>query len=285
MRSILLVLLPVQPVVAATFMGQAAADFGLEESLNGSHESVSQRASVTFTLTTDYKHISWAFSYDVDLLMAGGPDKPFETRLKAKGVMNTLTPSPLTFPNEFGFVGGGNYALQGTAEWSMSERIVTATDSRASAPKAIAGSGQHRLSVRNYPEYIELSHGILNSQSTFDLGRINTGGANNFVRATMRVYDQQIRLTDLLPGDFASNGSVGTDDYVLWRDSPLPLGPFLTSYDSWKANFGDTLSAGNTAGSGGAIPEPGTEVCALAGSILALPLLRNRARLQLASSK
>ena len=92
-----------QPLTAATFTGSAEARFVVTEYLDNSSVTVAQVAPISFTFTTDYKQISWGISYDVDLLMAGGADQPYETRFKAKGSLATVAPSSLTFPG----VGGG----------------------------------------------------------------------------------------------------------------------------------------------------------------------------------
>lgn len=51
-------------------------------------------------------------------------------------------------------------------------------------------------------------------------------------------------LAALLAGDFNSDGTVDAADYTVWRDG---LGNEYTQddYDDWKANFGQTIEAGN----------------------------------------
>ena len=76
-----------------------------------------------------------------------------------------------------------------------------------------------------------------------------------------------------LPGDFNNNQVVDAADYTVWRnnlgaaDESTALngngdgmnGVDNGDYNLWKSNFGDTSpGAGGLAGSGSAVPEPGT---------------------------
>ena len=47
-------------------------------------------------------------------------------------------------------------------------------------------------------------------------------------------------VADVIPGDFNRNGSVGAEDYVLWRHN----GGSEQQYSDWVANFGRTIDLG-----------------------------------------
>jgi hypothetical protein len=58
-------------------------------------------------------------------------------------------------------------------------------------------------------------------------------------------------VADVIPGDFNHNGSVGTEDFVWWRDT----GGTEQQYDDWRANFGRTIELGGTMAAS-QVPEP-----------------------------
>jgi hypothetical protein len=60
-----------------------------------------------------------------------------------------------------------------------------------------------------------------------------------------------------LPGDFNNDGVVDAADYVLGRKS---LSNAQQSYDTWRANFGQTVGSGSSAIANAAVPEPATAV-------------------------
>ena len=62
-----------------------------------------------------------------------------------------------------------------------------------------------------------------------------------------------------LPGDFNSDGTVDSADYVVWRNG---LGTSYTQndYDVWRAHFGQTIGSGSGATASAAVPEPATTV-------------------------
>ena len=143
-------------VQAATFVGEKQVTFRVEEWLDGTSTSAGRAGTVNFTLTTDYAAMRWSMDFDVDLLLAGGPDEPFETRLRAKGslasrrcgfpegcsLLGDGEPSRLSFPDAKGESGAGSYMLLGSAEWTLADRIVTAVRERHSPEKRIvAGTG------------------------------------------------------------------------------------------------------------------------------------------------
>jgi hypothetical protein len=75
-----------------------------------------------------------------------------------------------------------------------------------------------------------------------------------------------------VPGDYNGNGAVDAADYVLWRnggalqnevDTPGTVN--AADYTEWRARFGNTQGSGN--GISSAVPEPGTLVLLIAGSI------------------
>jgi hypothetical protein len=199
MRSIvvaLFVLVPIEVVVAGTFTGTTTATFNVREILDGAPTMVSKSAPMSVSLTTDYSTLRWSLSWDVNLVMSGGPSQPFETDLLANGSLEsrrcvagtnclaTNNPSPLTFPDANGKSGAGQFVLYGNAGWSLTDRIVTNTRTRmkpsnpvlsADAPGVQAqgqtlSPGTQSLTVSNYPNNITLSPGFTGVNSWQDAG-------------------------------------------------------------------------------------------------------------------
>jgi hypothetical protein len=90
-------------------------------------------------------------------------------------------------------------------------------------------------------------------------------------------------VAELPPGDFNQNGTVDAADYVVWRKTDGTQ----TGYDTWRANFGTSLSAGS--GSAGyplgasaeplsAVPEPSTLMIACIAAIGIGAAARRRTR-------
>jgi hypothetical protein len=206
-------------------------------------------------------------------------------------ITGTGNPSPLSFPDASGRSGAGTYVLLGDAGWSLTDRVVTATRNRTRTQVPIAaggyvaytgnpfnanlgyGTSSQYLTVANYPTNISLSSGLSTTgggssawaeptdptqtqwrsgSGTVDLGQINYG-TNDTVDVTLAgLSSSTFILTEALSGDFNDSKTVNMADYVLWRDSPGVLSPFLTSYSVWRSNFGAT-----SAGVGSvAVPEP-----------------------------
>jgi hypothetical protein len=134
-----------------------------------------------------------------------------------------------------------------------------------------SGDWTHYLSVFEYPVFVRFTFDHFSS--SYSIGRIgNTTNGIDVRVALSRMFTNglaghHVTLREQVPGDFSSSGIVGAEDYVVWRDSPLPLGPFLTSYDSWRSNFGEGAASGSAADS---IPEPATSLMALLGIVLLL---------------
>jgi hypothetical protein len=88
-------------------------------------------------------------------------------------------------------------------------------------------------------------------------GGVNGGLYSNFVTLTA--------ATATLPGDWNQDGKVDAADYVVWRKDPVGHGEVPGGYNTWRANFGNTLSGnGSTVGASvslTSVPEPA--VCAL----------------------
>jgi hypothetical protein len=103
----------------------------------------------------------------------------------------------------------------------------------------------------------------------------------------VRVWDVNNPAATLpgVVGDYSGNGSVGAEDYTIWRDNlgsstALPNDPIggvigQGQYDQWKAAFGN--GAGSSSIGAGAVPEAGTLVLALL-SLCGAPLLGLRRR-------
>ncbi|HEY3394930.1 MAG TPA: hypothetical protein VGK58_19655 [Lacipirellulaceae bacterium] len=64
-----------------------------------------------------------------------------------------------------------------------------------------------------------------------------------------------VRVPDAgLAGDYNGDGTVDAADYVLWRKDPAAHGGDPAGYNTWRANFGGTLTPGSGS-SPGAVPE------------------------------
>jgi hypothetical protein len=84
----------------------------------------------------------------------------------------------------------------------------------------------------------------------------------------------EVTLSLPLPGDYNGNGTVGPEDYNLWKSSFGSTTDLAADgngngsidsgdYDVWKSNFGS--HAGSGASANAAVPEPATLVLLLAG--------------------
>jgi hypothetical protein len=290
--------------VAGTFVGQTTGTFRVSEVVDSTLTEVSKVAPLGVTLTTDYSTMRWSVDLSADVLMAGGPSQSFETRLLVTGNLNSRrciapcsladpgNPSPLSFPNASGVSGAGDFVLLGSADWTLSDRIVTSVRER-NGPESeilasgntnqpgttVTGPGTHFLQVLDYPDHIRLTANASSGTAskfdsewtggagdgTINLGRITDG--NNYLEVTVRPVFGGINLQELLPGDFSTSGAVDAGDYVFWRKAPGTLAPFLTSYDVWRSNYGNEISLTTANGVATTIPEPSTLLLALCGVI------------------
>ena len=278
-------------VVAATFVGEIQSIFKVTERIDGTTTIANKDAPLRVTLTTDYTTMRWSVDVDADLLMAGGPTQAFETRLAVNGNLTSRQcvapcslaglgdPSPLSFPNAVGQSGAGDFVLLGSADWTITDRIVTAVRERHCPQTEILASGNasgsdttatnpgnHYLSVLTYPLNIRLTPFTSDSTATknesgqwvsgdhaINLGRITDG--NDYLEVHVTPGLGAIDLWEVLPGDFSESGAVDAGDFVVWRKSTGTLSPFLTSYDVWRSNFDSEtpLRAGTSA-----VPEHST---------------------------
>jgi hypothetical protein len=79
--------------------------------------------------------------------------------------------------------------------------------------------------------------------------------------------------------DYNGNGFVDAADYAAWRKLPATFGGDPAGYDSWRANFAETVpgaSPGSSGGPLGAVPEPTTTFLLLFALICGLSTLRFR---------
>jgi hypothetical protein len=69
-----------------------------------------------------------------------------------------------------------------------------------------------------------------------------------------------------LPGDYNGDGTVDAADYVVWRDTDGGQ----AGYDTWRANFGNSIGPGTGSDALTTVPEPGTSalILILIGSLL-----------------
>jgi hypothetical protein len=81
------------------------------------------------------------------------------------------------------------------------------------------------------------------------------------------------------PGDYNSDGSVDSADYVIWRKNDGSQ----AGYNTWRAHFGQTAGSGAAIPSAdplsAAVPEPGTWALLVCGLVIAR-LVRSRIREQ-----
>ena len=230
---------------ASTFVGQIQANFRVTEVLDGTTTIENEIGTLDVAVTTDYTNMRWSLDFDVDLLIAGGPGQPFETRLAANGSLTSRrcvsacsldgpgSASPLSFPNSNGQSGAGSYVLLGSSEWTLTDRIVTAVRERHSPEKTILGSGSisnnlafnpgsHFLSVFSYPSNIQHTPGLSTRSAwqnengqwvngpiagpSFHLGRITDG--SDYLEVTITTFPSTVTLFEQLPGDFNDNAVV-----------------------------------------------------------------------------
>lgn len=88
-------------------------------------------------------------------------------------------------------------------------------------------------------------------------------------------FDEATAFVDVptpLAGDFNGDGVVNAADYVVWRKL-LPNLPL--SYGDWRANFGNSVSAGAGTLGASAVPEP-ADVLLLIAALLIGVTIRNR---------
>jgi hypothetical protein len=268
MRLTLALLLLAQNVtVAATFQGEWDFLFELHERINGVSHREFKFAAIPVVMETDYSGISWYLDFSDEVIaISGGPDKPFETTVEISGTIGTNEALPLSFPDTRGTAVAGHGKITGTGlTYSVTHRIVSATQTRESNSVDITDEHSinptHALNVGSYPEDVELY--LNNSSISIGLGRIDTG-SGNYIELEMQPRHScqcEVTLTEVLQGDFNSSGEVGADDYTIWQDGTGLLNPLMTSYASWKDNYGNAASDGSHA----VIPEPTSLLLATLG--------------------
>lgn len=234
-----LFLMTIAPLSAAqsTFVGQVDVEYRIREG----DSTAAARAPLDVTIVTDYSSISVELSWDVDLTVAGGPDEPFETRLVAAGRYYTSIPLNLSFPDASGTTSTADTFFDWENEFSVIERIVTFED-RSDSETLSGQSFYQRLSfgVGNYPQDVSFS----GFSSQRQLGSLLTSTGEE-ISLSLAYYNGPFSssnafvasLTELLPGDFNSNGLVEAGDFNVWRDAPGFLAPLLTDYGVWRDNF------------------------------------------------
>lgn len=260
---------------AATFIGDIRPVFRVYEHLDGTVTTAQNVGRVDFVLSTDYTNIEWEMRFDVTMGIAGGPTLPFETNLHAQGIIATDAPSPLSFPNAAGIASAGTYTLDGTAEWILTKRIVTATAEYESGPQIIdtSQSPPHSFAVPDYPESVDLATNLyqmsLQTGSSYvtgalSLGKLQTNSPSNFIEVVVVFTSSQstIPMYEVLQGDFNDSGTVDAADYPRWRDGGGLLAPFMTSYGAFASNFGGLVSIESS--STMPVPEPVSHIAILA---------------------
>ncbi len=69
------------------------------------------------------------------------------------------------------------------------------------------------------------------------------------------------RIATTLPGDFNFNGIVDASDYLVWRKAHATQ----TSYDIWRAHFGQNAGSSAASGASAPVPEPASQVLLMMG--------------------
>jgi len=107
------------------------------------------------------------------------------------------------------------------------------------------------------------------------MGSVSTG-PNSDIEGFMRFVrdDEDFVMTEVLPGDFNSSSAVDARDYLVYRQENGLLAPLMVNYETWKANYGETVSNVSS------IPEPATfmllmQLCVI-GRLCFDKRLRNR---------
>ncbi len=230
-----------QAVVAAdTFIAQTQANFIVTEKIDGTVTTATKAGPLNVTLTTDYSSMRWSIDFNVDLLMAGGPDRPFETRLLASGSLSSNScastcdiyyaydkysvthtfalselgrASVLSFPDANGVSGAGSYVLFGQAEWTLSDRIVTSLQEWDSPEQTVLGSGSVTSVIANPGVYPSYSKVVANNPGSHYLSFLDYP---NNVQLTPGVTNSSATNQDgNQPGEWVSSnsGTLNLGDY------------------------------------------------------------------------
>ena len=107
-------------------------------------------------------------------------------------------------------------------------------------------------------------------------------GQDTFSSWDVIIREVELGGTVSLTGDYNGDGTVGTEDYTIWRDKlgttdVLPNDPIggeigLGQYNNWSSNFGTTTGGGSSA----AVPEPATLLMAISTLLAGLLSIRRR---------
>jgi hypothetical protein len=120
------------------------------------------------------------------------------------------------------------------------------------------------------------------SETLTEIRLTDTGGWDRFDVPTNTSVQQRVFLAGItvqrgLIGDYNNDGAVDAADYVVWRKNEgtmatLPndphggtIGPL--QLDSWRANFGNMASSASSTSA--TVPEPGTVLLLILGSVVA----------------
>lgn len=228
--------------LGATFTGQTDLSFRLTEVAGGATQRQDFEAPVEVTVQTDYSTLNWSLSLDFDETIAGGPDSPFETVVSASAQFRSSLSMPLSFPNASGEVAVGDGYLEGVGSipFSVTDRVVTASNTRASTRENQLNTSvrQQVFQVLNYPDFVKL-HSVWGDR--YLLGEIETD--SGVIQLDMRSISVTVDLFEVLPGDFNSSGAVDAGDYTVWRDGDGVIAPLMTNYSTWENQYGSTAAS------------------------------------------
>jgi probable HAF family extracellular repeat protein len=70
----------------------------------------------------------------------------------------------------------------------------------------------------------------------------------------LEAWRAELDAVPMLPGDYNDDGNVDAADYVVWRKNPEVFGGNPGGYNTWRANFGNSLGSGSI--SVATVPEP-----------------------------
>lgn len=160
-------------------------------------------------------------------------------------------------------LGGGNVTVNGANAGTfltISSGVANAISDFATL--TLAGGGTATIADQGY---IELGAGINEIVGTLLLGTAaqayGTYGstASSAMFKNNEYFSGTGIITVTIPGDYNGNGTVDAADYVMWRDNPSAFGGDPAGYNTWRANFGSSISAaGGSVEGTTSVPEPAT---------------------------
>jgi fibronectin-binding autotransporter adhesin len=122
---------------------------------------------------------------------------------------------------------------------------------------AIAGNSGGTAFAAGNISYVDYIAGFGGNLTAANLGAYGRDEAANVAWAILN-HNSQFAVVVNIPGDFNGDGSVDAADYVYLRKqySDITTGAGLTAYQTWRTNFGRSISGAGNAATNTAVPEP-----------------------------